>query len=65
MNHNDHVNLLRNGVTDAGKLWADFGSGSGAFTLAFADLLGSGGEIHLPFSLKWCIMSLLDTLRCT
>jgi SAM-dependent methyltransferase len=28
-----------------GGLWADFGSGRGAFTLALADLLGSGGEI--------------------
>lgn len=45
MNHNDHVNLLRDGI-DGGKRWADFGSGSGAFTLALADLLGEGGEIY-------------------
>ena len=46
MNHNDHVNLLRGGVPDASGMWADFGSGTGAFTLALADLLSSGGTIY-------------------
>jgi SAM-dependent methyltransferase len=27
-------------------VWADLGSGTGAFTLALADLLGPGGTIH-------------------
>ncbi len=44
MNHHDHVNLLRGGV--AGRVWADLGSGGGAFTLALADLLGGGGTIY-------------------
>jgi ubiquinone/menaquinone biosynthesis C-methylase UbiE len=44
VNHADHVELLRDGV--AGKVWADFGSGAGAFTLALAEILGSHGEIH-------------------
>lgn len=44
MNHGDHVRLLRGGVT-AGT-WADFGSGTGAFTLALAELLRAGGEIY-------------------
>lgn len=44
MNHNDHVALLREGV--AGSLWADLGSGTGAFTLALADLLGTTGTIY-------------------
>jgi SAM-dependent methyltransferase len=45
MNHQDHVRLLQGGVASGGK-WADLGSGSGAFTLALADLLGAGGEIY-------------------
>ena len=46
MNHTDHVNLLRGGVPAPGGVWADLGSGTGAFTLALAELLGSGGEIY-------------------
>jgi SAM-dependent methyltransferase len=47
MNHADHVQLLRAGVVDQPKnpVWADFGSGTGAFTLALADVL-SAGEIY-------------------
>ena len=46
MNHTDHVNLLRNGIPVPGGVWADFGSGGGAFTLALADLIGSDATIH-------------------
>lgn len=45
MNHTDHVNLLRNGIPAPGGLWADFGSGRGAFTLALAELIGPEGTI--------------------
>jgi SAM-dependent methyltransferase len=48
VDHRDHVELLRGGVEPAGldgADWADLGSGSGAFTLALADLLGPGGRI--------------------
>jgi ubiquinone/menaquinone biosynthesis C-methylase UbiE len=46
MNHDDHVNLLRKGVPERGGVWADLGSGAGAFTLALAELIGAGGEIY-------------------
>jgi len=46
MNHTDHVNLLRDGVPAPGGIWADFGSGNGAFTLALAELLDPDGEIY-------------------
>ncbi len=44
MDHHDHVNLIRGGVANDNaptlpSVWADFGSGTGAFTLALADLL--------------------------
>ena len=51
MDHHDHVNLLRPGIlrsgdTRPGGIWADFGSGRGAFTLALADLIGPEGVIY-------------------
>jgi SAM-dependent methyltransferase len=46
MDHHDHVELLRDGVMGAGTTWADLGSGSGAFTLALAELLGPGCTIY-------------------
>lgn len=47
MNHQDHVDLLRDGI-QAGRaqVWADFGSGSGAFTLALAALLPRSAAIY-------------------
>jgi ubiquinone/menaquinone biosynthesis C-methylase UbiE len=46
MNHSDHVHLLRKGVPGPGGIWADLGSGTGAFTLALADLIGPTGTIY-------------------
>ena len=46
MRHEDHVDLLRGGVAEVGGVWADLGSGQGAFTLALADLLGPGATIY-------------------
>ncbi|MDA1062014.1 MAG: methyltransferase domain-containing protein [Chloroflexi bacterium] len=45
MDHADHVQLLWAGIPSAGGVWADFGAGGGAFTLALAELIGPGGEI--------------------
>jgi len=46
MNHNDHVALLRDGIAGPGGVWADLGSGSGAFTLALAELVGPTAHIY-------------------
>jgi ubiquinone/menaquinone biosynthesis C-methylase UbiE len=45
MDHRDHVGLIRSAVSDAPGTWADIGAGTGAFTLALADLLGPGGKV--------------------
>ena len=46
VNHEDHINLLRRGVVEQGGVWADFGAGQGAFTLALAELLGPTAVIY-------------------
>jgi SAM-dependent methyltransferase len=56
MNHSDHVHLLEGdlGIRDRlalpirgeAGIWADIGAGSGAFTLALADLLGPSAVIY-------------------
>ncbi len=46
MDHDDHVALLRGGVELPGGVWADFGAGAGAFSLALADLIGPQGELY-------------------
>lgn len=46
MDHSDHVSLLRPANLHPGGTWADFGAGSGAFTLALSELLGLKAEIY-------------------
>ncbi|HJP40337.1 MAG TPA: methyltransferase domain-containing protein [Dehalococcoidia bacterium] len=46
MDHHDHIELIRRGVNSPGGEWADLGAGTGAFTLALAELLGPFGVIH-------------------
>src|SRR5207245_10925584 len=46
MNHKDHINLLQKGIPEKGGTWADIGSGTGAFSLAVADLTGPSGQIY-------------------
>ena len=46
MDHNDHVNLLRPANLIQGGVYADFGAGSGAFTLALRELVGLDSTIY-------------------
>ncbi len=46
MKHPDHVALLRAAQLPAGGTWADFGAGSGAFTLALRELVGPQAQIY-------------------
>ena len=46
MDHADHVRLLRDGVPHRTGTWADLGAGTGAFTLALADLLPADALIY-------------------
>jgi len=46
VNHTDHVNLLKPASLPHGGAWADFGAGSGAFTLALRELAGPDAEIY-------------------
>ena len=46
MDHTDHVNLLRPAALPPGGTWADFGAGSGAFTLALRELVGPTAGIY-------------------
>jgi len=46
MDHKDHVNLLRPANLNQGGTWADFGAGSGAFTLALRELVGLDATIY-------------------
>lgn len=46
MTHQEHVHLIQKAITQKGGIWADLGSGDGAFTLALADLLGKDAIIY-------------------
>ena len=46
MDHSDHVNLLRPAELPFGGTWADFGAGTGAFTLALRELVGPHANIY-------------------
>jgi ubiquinone/menaquinone biosynthesis C-methylase UbiE len=46
MDHGNHVALLEDGIHAPVGVWADFGAGRGAFTLALADLLTDQATIH-------------------
>lgn len=46
MQHAEYVALLKGGVPGPGGVWADFGSGQGAYTLALAELIGPGSTLY-------------------
>jgi len=46
MDHSDHINLLKPADLPFGGIWADFGAGSGAFTLALRELVGPHADIY-------------------
>jgi SAM-dependent methyltransferase len=46
LNHQDHINLIKPGIPSPGGVWADLGSGTGAFTFALAELIGPEGVIY-------------------
>lgn len=46
MNHHDHTNLLRPANLSQGGIYADFGAGEGAFTLALRELIGPEATIY-------------------
>jgi len=46
MDHDDHVSLLRLANLKQGGTYADFGAGSGAFTLALRELVGLDSTIY-------------------
>ncbi|HLO14066.1 MAG TPA: methyltransferase [Anaerolineales bacterium] len=46
MDHTDHLNLLKPANLSSGGTWADFGAGSGAFTLALRELIGPHAVIY-------------------
>ncbi|TAK94059.1 class I SAM-dependent methyltransferase [Patescibacteria group bacterium] len=47
MTHHDLVQLIAKGIPrNGGGVWADFGSGTGAFTLALRDIAGPDTQIY-------------------
>jgi ubiquinone/menaquinone biosynthesis C-methylase UbiE len=58
VNHQDHVALIRDGVSRSGSRWLELGAGEGEFTLALADLLGAGGHIVAIDRDRWALAEL-------
>jgi ubiquinone/menaquinone biosynthesis C-methylase UbiE len=46
MKHQECLTLISGGLTATRGMWADLGSGNGAFTFALCNLLGKYGEIY-------------------
>lgn len=69
MNHEDHVALIRGAflsdVAGTPRVWADFGAGSGAFTLAIRDLVGPEADIYAVDQDRSALESLRGAMRRT
>lgn len=63
MDHPEHVRLLAGGVPPAAGVWADFGAGSGAFTLALRDLAGPAAEIYAVDSDSRALAALQEAMQ--
>jgi SAM-dependent methyltransferase len=46
MDHADHLFLLKDGIQSPSGIWAEFGSGAGAFTLALVELTQPSALIY-------------------
>ena len=46
MDHPDRISLLKTGISPQSRVWAELGSGHGAFTLALAELINPYGIIY-------------------
>lgn len=62
MNHADHVRLIAEGITEPGGVWADMGSGNGAFTLALRDIAGPDVRIYAIDSNPGVLRGLIDQI---
>jgi len=54
--------LIRDAVAP-GETWLELGSGTGAFTLALADLLGPGGAIHSVDADRKALLTQVEVVR--
>jgi len=63
MNHTDHVNLLRPANLKTNGVYADFGAGSGAFTLALREVVGSDSTIYAVDKDRSSLRDLESTYR--
>lgn len=60
MQQQEATQLIKVGVRDTGKLWADLGAGSGVFTFALDEILGFGGVI---FAIDLKLLVLREHMR--
>lgn len=62
MNHDDHVRLIAGAFSAPGGVWADFGAGAGAFTLAIRDLAGPDVDLYALDRDRSALVSLREAM---